>query len=61
VTPLHWAALGGWIDAAQALLAGGADKSAKDGQHDGTPLDWARFFEQKEMIERLGRRPRDLV
>ncbi|MGA2595067.1 MAG: ankyrin repeat domain-containing protein [Bryobacteraceae bacterium] len=55
MTPLHWAAQGGWIDAAQALLDCGADKSAKDSQHNGVPLDWARFFEQKEMIELLSR------
>ena len=40
-TPLHAAAGGGHADAARALLACGADASARDGIYQSTPAGWA--------------------
>jgi ankyrin repeat protein len=41
VTPLHRAAMAGWVDAVGALIAGGANVNALDGMFSGTPLVWA--------------------
>lgn len=41
-TVLHWAAWEAKATAARHLVSLGADVAAKDPEHDGTPLDWAR-------------------
>jgi Ankyrin repeats (3 copies) len=41
VTPLHLAAQGGHRDAVAALLAAGADRTARDALYDSTPAGWA--------------------
>lgn len=41
-TPLHSAAWNGDLTMARLLVEAGADTGARDRQHDGTPLDWAR-------------------
>ena len=41
VTALHRAAMGGRVDGARALIAGGANVNALDGMFAGTPLLWA--------------------
>lgn len=41
-TALHWAAWEAKATAARHLVSLGADVSAKDPEHHGTPLDWAR-------------------
>ncbi len=41
-TALHWAAWEAKAAAARHLVSLGADVAAKDPEHDGTPLDWAR-------------------
>jgi ankyrin repeat protein len=51
-TPLHYAARFGDVSLARLLLDRGAEPRLTDSQHQGTPGDWARFFEQPEM-ERL--------
>jgi ankyrin repeat protein len=46
LTPLHLAVLGNHLEAARALLAGGADPTIRDTQHDSDALGWAKFFLQ---------------
>jgi ankyrin repeat protein len=41
-TPLHWAGFNGNPEMARLLLAHHAPVDVKDGDFDGTPLDWAR-------------------
>jgi Ankyrin repeats (3 copies)/Ankyrin repeat len=41
VTPMHLAAQGGHRDAVRALLAAGADRTARDALYDSTPAGWA--------------------
>jgi ankyrin repeat protein len=52
-SPLHVAAGDGKRALAETLLSLGADPSLRDKHHDGTPLDWARYFDQPELIELL--------
>ncbi len=44
-TPLHTAALGGWVEMCRLLLESGADATAKDG-NGGTPADYARHSDE---------------
>jgi hypothetical protein len=43
VTALHWAGFHGDVEIAKLLLARGAPLAFKDGEFDGTPLDWAMY------------------
>jgi ankyrin repeat protein len=52
-TALHVAALDGSVAIVELLLRLGADPSARDREHDGTPLDWAEFGSQKGVVELL--------
>jgi ankyrin repeat protein len=54
VTALHLAASRGHMDVARVLLAAGADRTIRDTKHEGTPLDWARFFNQPTIAALLG-------
>ena len=51
--PLHEAAWHGQIEVARVLLRKGAYIAARDNEHQGTPLDWAKFNGQTEMLEFL--------
>ncbi|MEO5841740.1 MAG: ankyrin repeat domain-containing protein [Acidimicrobiales bacterium] len=53
-TALHRAASGDDIDLVRELLALGADPTIRDKQFDATPLGWAQYCEQTEIIELLG-------
>jgi ankyrin repeat protein len=52
-TALHKAAEDGHLDLARTLLRLGADPDIRDHRFNGTPLDWARYFGQEEIIELL--------
>jgi ankyrin repeat protein len=52
-TALHKAAEDGNLELAVALLGLGADPSIRDARFDGTPLSWARYFGQRELIDLL--------
>jgi Ankyrin repeat len=52
-TPLHLAAIDGHVAAVAALLRLGADPSARDAEHDSTPLGWAEFAGQAAAIDLL--------
>ena len=52
-TALHEAASQGNSDLVQRLLALGADPNIRDKRFDNTPLGWARYFEQAEIVELL--------
>ena len=54
--PLHLAAYRGDLDRVRSLVEAGADLSARDELHDGTPLDWARTGGHQDVIDYL--RPR---
>jgi len=43
VTALHWAGFHGDVEIAKMLLAHSAPLEVRDGEFDGTPLDWAMF------------------
>ncbi len=49
-TPLHHAAWNDQLELAGALLDAGADPTARDGNHDSTPLGWADFAGNAEMV-----------
>jgi ankyrin repeat protein len=53
VTPLHLAAAHGHASVVRLLLAAGADPNIRDSKHDGGAIDWARHFEQPEVIHIL--------
>lgn len=53
LTALHPAASHGALGAVRALVEGGADTSVRDQEFDGTPLDWARHFDQEAIVEYL--------
>jgi ankyrin repeat protein len=46
---LHYAAKCDSREVAEELLAAGADPRLKDGDHEATPADWARFFGNFEL------------
>jgi ankyrin repeat protein len=50
VTPLHLAAQQGHLDSARLLLAGGADSTIRDSQHDSDALGWASFFQKPDIV-----------
>jgi ankyrin repeat protein len=52
-TALHVAAAEGNETLAQRLLELGADPQLRDKQYGGTPLDWARHFDQTELAALL--------
>jgi ankyrin repeat protein len=55
-TPLHAAAAAGQEDVAALLLLRGADLAARDGRHEGTPLEWAAFQQRDDMVAWLKER-----
>jgi ankyrin repeat protein len=52
-TALHVAAMEGNLDLARTLLALGADPDLRDHRFGSTPLGWARYFGQDQLIELL--------
>ena len=52
-TALHKAAEDGNLELARTLLRLGADPNVHDQRFDGTPLGWARYFNQQAIIELL--------
>ena len=52
-TALHKAAEDGNIELARTLLRLGADPGIRDERFDSTPLGWARYFGQQDLIELL--------
>jgi len=52
-TALHRAAESGDVQLARLLLDSGADPGIRDARFDGTPLDWARYFDQAELVALL--------
>lgn len=54
-TPMHDAAWGNHVEMIKLLLQLGADPSIRDGSHNGTPLDWAEYNQQREAAEYLRR------
>ena len=52
-TPLHDAAWRGELDTIRLLLELGADPCIRDGEHQGTPQDWARYNQQEDAAELL--------
>jgi ankyrin repeat protein len=52
-TALHVAAMNGDAELARRLLALGADTGIHDARFDSTPLDWARHFDQQDLIDLL--------
>jgi ankyrin repeat protein len=52
-TALHKAAEDGNLELARTLLRLGADPDIRDHRFNGTPLSWARHFDQPELVELL--------
>jgi ankyrin repeat protein len=52
-TALHVAAMDGRLDLARSLLRLGADPAIRDQRFDSTPLGWARYFGQEELVTLL--------
>jgi hypothetical protein len=52
-TPLHHAALGGHLDAVQALVERGARLDMRDTIHKATPLGWALYADRAEVADYL--------
>ena len=52
-TALHVAAMDGCLHLARSLLALGADPGIRDQRFDSTPLGWARYFGQEELVALL--------
>lgn len=52
-TPLHEAAFHGHIEMAELLIANGADISTRDQHHQATPIGWAEYNDQSDMIRLL--------
>jgi ankyrin repeat protein len=49
-TALHVAAMEGRLDLARTLLRLGADPGLRDQRFGSTPLGWARYFGQEQLI-----------
>lgn len=54
-TPLHHAVCSGSLEAVEALVEAGADRSVKDSAWDGTPLDWAEYYLRDENAHGAGK------
>ena len=52
-TALHVAAMEGHLELARILLGLGADPDIRDQRFDSTPLGWARYFGQEQLIKLL--------
>jgi ankyrin repeat protein len=52
-TALHVAAMEGRVGLARSLLRLGADPDIRDHRFGSTPLGWARYFGQEQLIELL--------
>jgi ankyrin repeat protein len=52
-TALHTAVERGNAELARRLLALGADRDARDARFNGTPLDWAQYFGNSELVAML--------
>jgi Ankyrin repeats (many copies) len=52
-TALHVAAMDGRLDLASSLLRLGADPGIRDQRFDSTPLGWARYFGQEQLVTLL--------
>jgi len=52
-TPLHYAAIGGYVEIAELLLDRGANINAMDSSKQWTPLFYATFMQHKEMVKLL--------
>ena len=52
-TALHVAAMDGRLALARSLLGLGADPGIRDQRFDSTPLGWARYFGQEELVALL--------
>jgi len=52
-SPLHWAAGGGHLDLVELLVENGANVTASDPEHGGTPADWAAHQGHAEVADRL--------
>ncbi len=60
-TALYVAAMEGRLTLARSLLRLGADPDIRDHHFGGTPLGWARYFGQEQLIELLDRSGRTRV
>jgi ankyrin repeat protein len=54
-TPMHDAAWGNHIGTIKLLIQLGADPTIRDGEHHGTPLNWAEYNHQPEAADYLRR------
>ena len=54
-TPLHHAVCSGSLDTVRVLIDGGADPQRLDSAWNGTPLGWARYYEQNSDSKRRSR------
>jgi hypothetical protein len=52
-TALHVAAMDGRLDLARSLVRLGADPTIRDQRFDSTPLGWARYFGQEQLVALL--------
>jgi len=57
VTPLHLAIMLGHTEIVRLLLAAGADPSIRDSKHNADATGWAEFFERKDILALLSRKP----
>lgn len=60
VSPLHRAVQSGSLDAANLLIAAGAELDLREGKWNGTPLSWAVVLGKPHMVERLAPLSRDM-
>jgi hypothetical protein len=54
-TPLHHAVCSGSLDTVRVLINGGADPQRPDSAWNGTPLGWAKYYEQNSDAKRRSR------
>lgn len=53
ISALHYAAGAGELPVVRLLVAHGADRAAKDTEFDQSPIAWARYFDQPEVVTYL--------